>query len=125
LYRVLMNLIRNAVQALEASPGGVAGGVYVRRLTVEADRQGSVARIRVVDTGPGLPPAAREKLFKPFQGSASPGGTGLGLAIAAELVRAHGGSITLLGDGPGATFQIEIPDRPVDLTSVRHAGRAS
>ena len=68
--------------------------------------------IRVADTGPGVPEKARAQLFRAFQGSVSPGGTGLGLAIAAELVRAHGGTIALVDGGPGATFAIAIPDRP-------------
>jgi signal transduction histidine kinase len=58
----------------------------------------------------GYPPQVRERLFQAFQGSTRPGGTGLGLAIAAELVRAHGGSIVLLPDGPGARFRITLPD---------------
>jgi signal transduction histidine kinase len=50
-------------------------------------------------------------LFRAFQGGARPGGTGLGLAIAAELVRAHGGTIALIEKpGPGASFEIVIPD---------------
>jgi signal transduction histidine kinase len=55
----------------------------------------------------------RANLFRAFQGTARPGGTGLGLAIASELVRAHGGSIALMDTaGPGATFEVVIPDRP-------------
>jgi signal transduction histidine kinase len=64
------------------------------------------------DTGPGVPEKARAHLFRAFQGAVRPGGTGLGLAIAAELVRAHGGSIALEETGrAGATFAIVIPDR--------------
>jgi signal transduction histidine kinase len=114
LFRVLLNLLRNAVQALEQ--GDTA---CVKRLTVTAERVGSVARIVVRDTGPGVPAKAREGLFKPFQGSVRRGGTGLGLAIAAELVRAHGGTIGLVEDGPGAVFAIEIPDRPVQFPEAR------
>lgn len=118
LYRVLLNLCRNAVEAME---GGEA--VLLRRLTIEAERVGGVVRIRVRDTGPGVPAKARAHLFQAFHGSARPGGTGLGLAIAAELVRAHGGNIELLdAQGPGSTFAIAIPDRPIEFS--RHA-RAS
>ena len=84
----------------------------VRRLTVSAERDGTKVSIRVSDTGPGLSEKARESLFKPFSGSVRTGGTGLGLAIVAELVRAHGGTISCLDGGPGATFVIDIPDRP-------------
>ncbi len=117
LFRVLMNLVRNATQALEQTADEAA----VRRLTVTGTRVGTVVRIRVTDTGPGVPEKARANLFKPFQGSVRRGGTGLGLTIAAELVRAHGGSIQLLEDGPGAVFEIEIPDRPVALADVRRS----
>ena len=109
LFRVLVNLCRNAMQALDSS----LGPAVVRRLTVSAARQGAAVTIRVEDTGPGVPDKARAFLFRAFTGAARPGGTGLGLAIAAELVRAHGGSITLVDhSGPGAIFEIAIPDRP-------------
>ena len=72
------------------------------------------------DTGPGVPQKAREHLFEAFQTSGRPGGSGLGLAIAAELVRAHGGDIHLVEGTIGATFRIAIPDRPVELLSVRN-----
>jgi signal transduction histidine kinase len=116
LFRVLMNLLRNAVQALEQGDAAC-----VKRLSVHAERSGGVVRILVRDTGPGVPAKAREALFKPFQGSVRRGGTGLGLAIAAELVRAHGGSIALGEDGPGAVFAIEIPDRPVPFPDLRRS----
>ena len=79
-----------------------------------ASATGSVAGIRVCDTGPGVPDEARANLFQPFHGSTRQGGTGLGLAIAAEIVRAHGGDIGLIDRaGAGAIFEITIPDRPV------------
>ena len=109
LFRVLLNLVRNAVQALEQSKDES----LVRRLTVSAERQGGKVSIRISDTGPGLPEKARESLFKPFAGSVRSGGTGLGLAIVAELVKAHGGTISCVDGGPGATFVIEIPDRAI------------
>lgn len=109
LFRVLLNLCRNAVQALD----GDQNPAVVRRLVVSAKREGRTSSIRVSDTGPGVPAAARAHLFQAFQGSARPGGTGLGLAIAAEIVRAHGGAITLVeSEGPGAVFELSIPDRP-------------
>jgi len=109
LFRVLVNLCRNAVQALEGNPDPA----IVRRVTVSAARDNGTVTITVEDTGPGVPERARAYLFRAFQGAVRPGGTGLGLAIAAELVRAHGGSIALQETGrPGATFTIVIPDRP-------------
>lgn len=119
LFRVLLNLVRNALDALERD----SEPSLVRRLTVAAERVGTVTVITVVDTGPGVPVRARELMFQPFQGSTRSGGTGLGLCIAAELVRAHGGTIALVGGPPGATFEITLPDRPVDLAAVRRAAR--
>ena len=109
LFRVLVNLGRNAIQALD----GDQDPAVVRRLSIDAARAGDRVSIRVADTGPGVPDKARAHLFQAFQGAVRPGGTGLGLAIAAELVRAHGGTIALLETpGPGAAFEIVIPDRP-------------
>ena len=59
----------------------------------------------------GVPARARDNLFQAFKGGARKGGSGLGLAISAELIRAHGGAIMLVGAGPGATFRITLPDR--------------
>jgi len=112
LFRVLLNLVRNAEQALEGRPA--------TQIRITGRREGAVAIIEVSDTGPGIPPASRENLFKAFQTSGRPGGSGLGLAIAAELVGAHGGQIHLVEGTIGATFRITIPDRPVELLSIRN-----
>jgi signal transduction histidine kinase len=121
LFRVLLNLVRNAAQALESNPKNDPASMQIR---VTGRRQGAVAILEVSDTGPGVPQKAREHLFKAFQTSGRPGGSGLGLAIAAELVRAHGGEISLVEGTIGATFRIVIPDRPVELQSVRELARA-
>jgi hypothetical protein len=113
LFRVLLNLGRNGVEALEGRAGEDA-------ITVAARREGGVVVIEVADTGPGVPEAARANLFMPFTGSARPGGTGLGLAIAAELVRGHGGTIALAEGTLGAHFLVTIPDRTVDLAARRN-----
>lgn len=106
LFRVLSNLIRNAMQAIEAQGAAARGTV-----TVEASREGRAVKIIIADTGPGVPQKARAYLFKAFQGSARKGGTGLGLAIAHELVTAHGGTLELVDREGGAVFAIVIPDR--------------
>jgi signal transduction histidine kinase len=115
LFRVLLNLVRNAAQALEGNPDPAS-----MQIRVTGRREGSVAILEVSDTGPGVPQKARDHLFEAFQSSSRPGGSGLGLAIAAELVRAHGGEISLVEGTIGATFRIVIPDRPVELLSVRN-----
>ncbi len=106
LFRALSNLIRNAVQAIESVEGKTDGEVRV-----EARREGRRVFVDVMDNGAGVPKKARENLFKAFQGSTKKGGTGLGLVIAAELVQAHGGSLTLVDTEKGARFRIELPDR--------------
>ena len=75
--------------------------------------------LEVSDTGPGVPEKARGHMFQAFQSSTRAGGTGLGLAIAAELVRVHGGEISLVPGTIGATFRITIPDRAIDLRAHR------
>jgi len=113
-HRLLSNLCRNAVEALneQADEHGAALR-EVRVGTVSERSQGGQEGHIVVfveDTGPGLPDKARENLFKAFRGSARSGGTGLGLAIAAEIVEAHGGEITLAEcDQPGTRFEIRLP----------------
>lgn len=116
LFRVLLNLARNAVQALDSQAAKATGNAQVR---IAGRREGAVVVIEVSDTGPGLPAKAREHLFEAFQGSGRSGSTGLGLAIAAELVRAHGGDIRLADGTIGATFRITIPDRTVELSTRR------
>lgn len=108
LFRVLSNLTRNAVQALESEGEGKKGEIVVK-----AWREGRRAFIELADNGPGIPPKTRERLFQAFQASTRKGGSGLGLSIAAELVAAHGGTLQLLDIPRGAAFLIQIPDRSV------------
>jgi signal transduction histidine kinase len=98
LYRVFLNLARNAVEA------------GARRLRFSAVDEGRTIAIDIADDGPGLPPKARENLFRPFFGSARPGGSGLGLAIARELVRAHNGELTMVSStDAGTVFRLTLP----------------
>ncbi|MEE8203390.1 MAG: HAMP domain-containing sensor histidine kinase [Alphaproteobacteria bacterium] len=100
LFRVLLNLGRNAIDAMRGS-----GAIHVG-----ARREGALAVIEMTDSGPGLPPKAREHLFEPFSGSARQGGTGLGLPIAREIMRAHGGEVSLAkSDEAGTVFRLELP----------------
>jgi len=123
LFRVIHNLCRNALQALMMP--GEPGADGIKRITVSAQRVGSVVSIIVDDTGPGMPMKARQNLFTAFRGSARSGGTGLGLTIARELVLAHGGTIALVEKpAAGTQFRIEIPDRPVSLDDYRSRSHA-
>jgi signal transduction histidine kinase len=116
LLRVLLNLARNACQALESR----APNDRLRdQIRITGRREGAVVVIEVSDTGPGVPAKAREHLFEAFQASTRAGGAGLGLAIAAELVRAHGGDLNLVDGTLGATFRLAIPDQAVKLDARR------
>jgi len=106
LHRVLLNLARNAIEA----------GAHCLRIS--AERTDKTVAIEIADDGPGLPPRARENLFRPFAASARPGGSGLGLAIARELMRLHGGDLTLVtSTSAGTTFRIIMPATPAAATA--------
>jgi signal transduction histidine kinase len=116
LFRILLNIARNAAQALETRGERDPARDHIR---ISGRRQGAVVVIEVADSGPGFSAQARAHLFEAFQGSTRTGGTGLGLAIAAELVRAHGGEIRLVDGTIGATVRITIPDQAVELSARR------
>lgn len=119
LFRILLNLTRNAAEALsetmnETTNGTIADGGTKPpggEIRIAAHRVGDHVHIDLSDTGPGLPVKAREHLFEAFSGGARAEGTGLGLAISAELARMHGGHVELVkSDMTGTTFRICIPD---------------
>lgn len=99
IRQVVWNIVLNAIQAMEGR-----GTVKLR-----TGREGARAFLRVEDTGPGIPQAARPTLFKPFH-TTKRQGTGLGLAIAQRIVHAHGGDIRVESEpGRGAAFTIQLP----------------
>lgn len=99
MFQVLENLIKNAVQAMPQ------GGLV--RVTTEV--RGESCRIRVSDTGPGIPPEMLDTVFEPLV-TTKRGGTGIGLALCKRIVDAHGGTLSVQSrPGEGATFQIDLP----------------
>ena len=128
LFRIATNLVRNAQAALsdaaraDAAQSDAAPPRGRGRITASGGREGEASAravwFEIADDGPGVPHAARAKLFKPFGTVGHAGGTGLGLSIADELARAHGGTIRLRdvggsgkgGSGEGAVFRVTIPD---------------
>lgn len=108
LFRILMNLIRNAMNALTPLEPS-----HQKRIDVSARETETGWEILIADTGPGIPERIRENLFQAFVSSGS-AGTGLGLAIAAELTRAHDGRLELVRTGEAGTeFLVFIP-RPAN-----------
>ncbi|MEM7746904.1 MAG: HAMP domain-containing sensor histidine kinase, partial [Pseudomonadota bacterium] len=103
LHRVISNMTRNARQAIIATgqPGEICIGAH--------DSEDCHV-ITITDTGPGLPPKAQEHLFEAFAGGTTKGGTGLGLSIARELLRGHGGDLSLGFTGAeGTQFVLTLP----------------
>ena len=111
LRRVLINLLGNALDALE---GASARGVVPRvELTAGENLAGTECWVRVRDNGPGIAPESLARIFSPFYTSKERG-TGLGLAISKKMVDAHGGSIEVQSSsGAGAEFTVTIPKQAV------------
>ena len=107
LQQVMLNLIINAVEAMS----DVSGGPRELLISTGASDTGDV-RVAVRDSGPGLTPAALERLFEPFY-TTKPGGLGLGLSICRSIIEAHGGRLWASADVPrSATFQFTLPVHP-------------
>ena len=110
LHRILVNLMRNARQAIEAAPESHAAGKGKGSITVSAEARDGMAAIGVRDDGPGIPPRLADRLFEPFVSGGGADGTGLGLTISRELAANHGGALTLLDTGPqGTRFELLLP----------------
>ncbi len=107
--QVLLNLLINALQAIEGS-GRQEGG----RIEVEGRLIGLWVEISVCDNGPGIDPEHRERLFDPFFTTKPVGeGTGLGLAISHGIITGHGGRIEVESrEGEGTCFRILLPRHP-------------
>lgn len=110
LYRILVNLMRNARQAIEADPTRPPVRRGKGAITVSAFGQDGFCVVRIADDGPGIPPRLAERLFEPFVSSKSSDGSGLGLTISRELAALHGGDLRLVEtDGTGAAFELRLP----------------
>jgi two-component system sensor kinase FixL len=103
VQQVLVNLIRNAIEAITTTPPGQ------RQLTIETHGAEQYVRVSVIDSGSGIDPAIAATLFHPFH-STKAAGLGLGLSICQSLIEAHGGRIgTAPHPGRGAVFFFELP----------------
>lgn len=100
IQQAFVNLIQNAVEAMDGR-----GEIRIDMTR----RPGEVVRIRIADTGPGIPMERMDQLFLPFF-TTKEKGTGLGLALAHKIVLAHNGRISVEStEGEGATFTVELP----------------
>ena len=110
IQQVVLNLVRNAIEAMEA--------VERRELTIatRATAAGNMAEVRVSDSGPGIPPEIAERLFQPFV-TTKKTGMGLGLSICREIVEAHHGRLSVaLAPAGGAVFLLTLPMPPEEAT---------
>ena len=103
IEQVLLNLVRNAMEAIDGA------SATQRRVVLSASRAGNeMIEIQVRDTGPGLTPAAAEKVFEPFYTTKNEG-IGIGLALSRSIVDAHGGRLWADASSPGAVFRLTLP----------------
>ncbi|HIJ62422.1 MAG TPA: GAF domain-containing protein [Rhodospirillaceae bacterium] len=101
VQQVITNLVRNAAEAVRDRD--------VRRIGIAASQSGNLIEIEISDSGPGVGPEVRSRLFRPFVTS-KPDGTGLGLSTSRSIIRAHGGELWCAEDGPGgACFHFTLP----------------
>ena len=107
VQQVVVNLVRNSLEALEATPDG--------KVTVTTEPDGpDFVRVRIIDNGPGLAPEVAARLFQPFV-TTKRNGTGIGLPICKTIVEGHGGRIAAVAaDGGGACFTFTVPVAPTE-----------
>jgi two-component system NtrC family sensor kinase len=104
LQQVLLNLLKNAIEALTGTPDAT--------ITVRCRRAAGTVSVEVEDNGPGIPPALASRIFDPFF-TTKPRGTGLGLSVSYAIVQAHGGELSVKSaPGAGTTFTLQLTADP-------------
>ncbi len=106
ILRVVHNLARNAVEAMQSQSGG---RFSIRVSRTHKGEEDETLVITFTDTGPGIPKEIEHRLFRSFVTANKKGGTGLGLAIVKKIAEDHGGTITVRSTKRGATFDLRIP----------------
>lgn len=130
IEQVILNIVTNAMQALESRPGrinidlGRRAYNSPRRFTHGGDLQGEYALLEISDTGSGIESSRLEKIFDPFYTSKELG-NGMGLAIVRGVVLKHGGAVDVISQpGTGTTFHIYLPlskEKPKQVSSARNS----
>tara|TARA_Y100001934_G_scaffold142587_1_gene171480 strand:- start:2010 stop:2714 length:705 start_codon:yes stop_codon:yes gene_type:complete len=106
VFRALLNIGRNAVQAIQARENDAKGDVRITAIRVN-----EMISVDVMDNGPGSPDGLRDNLFQAFVKSERKGSTGLGLVIARDIARAHGGDVRLMETGSeGVRFRVDLAE---------------
>ena len=108
LSQVFVNLLKNAMQALQQRQEG-------RGIIIEAGRKGGSVIVSITDNGPGIPPEIAGDIFIPFF-TIKPGGSGIGLSLSRQIVRMHGGDLSVTSQPLKATtFTVSLPvDKEAD-----------
>lgn len=123
IHQALMNLLGNAVEAVEPERGVVT----VRALFHPPSAAPARVEIIVIDNGPGIPKGKQQWIFEPFNTTKGLRGTGLGLAVAKRIAEEHAGSLSVESDeGRGATFRLVLPidpDRAIDPSATTGQGK--
>jgi signal transduction histidine kinase len=120
VFRILFNLLHNAI-AVARQP---TGGTQMTNVTVLLERNAAMMTVRVADDGPGLPDAVRANLFR--RQLSTTGGSGIGLSIARELAERNGGVLRHVDSARGATFVLELSSSalpPKDSGALRSLGK--
>jgi len=112
--RVILNLCHNAFDALRDKLKAEKETGYQPKLSVRTRRTEEEISIEVADNGPGIPEAIQDKILQPFfTTKKGTEGTGLGLSISNDIVKAHGGKMTIHSrPGEATTFRITLPIQP-------------
>lgn len=111
LQEVLLNLIRNAIEAIDAVRDGR------RALDIRTEHRSRSIVVAVQDSGPGIDPKKLDGIFEPFVSTKTPG-MGLGLAICRSIIERDGGQLSAYSDGQtGSLFQFVLPTKPADKSS--------
>ncbi|MBK7405741.1 MAG: hypothetical protein IPJ41_14260 [Phycisphaerales bacterium] len=109
IKQAVLNLMLNAVQAMAKQASGSPRELILKTAQGVDEERRSVAVLHVIDTGPGIPESAREKIFTPYFTTKS-GGSGLGLPTSRRIIEAHGGRIEVhTEEGRGTDFVLTLP----------------